>query len=460
MDFTVHKNDVTIIQLCLYNIPLIFYFVHLLIKYAKCNIAQYVIFLFTVGIFSDLGRILPLGNSGIHIYYVISMIWGIHLLHKYGIDKNRSNISLLRSFALYICYFIFISIIIHHDNIFLVTSQSFRYIIPVLVYFIVDSFIKQTNGRGVIIFHRVIRDLIMSQIIFCIIKLIVLRATQEGLVGSLSGLEGGGAGTSFPMLALLWLAFVTKMKFSRKFWLYAVGLLFIGFMTGKRAIWILFPLEFVILFLYYRAKDVASLTKYITPAIIVGCLFLYLGLRLSPTLNPDKKVWGRFDIEYAYDYALKYSGGSEASEGGISINEGEGRFGALKLFINDILDIGNYNNIFLFGYGNEEIKYYDKTDYTNRDTNKGIDHRGSITEIVYMYFISGFIGVVLFLCYFLRMLFMITRDKFIWIVILVVFYDLFLYNGMIVHNVPMQSLLYIFALTTSIAVKYKQYKVE
>ncbi len=419
-------------------------------KYVKSSIAKYIIFLFTIGVFSDIGNIFALGNGGIHLYLVVSLLWGVRLLHRYGFNEKRKGV--LLCFLLYISYFIFVSIVIHGDNIFLVTSQTLKYVVPIVTFFVADSFVKKSKGQGVVLLHKVINDVIVAQILFCIVKLAVLGAAQEGLVGSLSGLSGGGAGTSFPMLALLWLAFVTNMRFSRKFWLYNIGFLFIGFMTAKRAIWILYPAEFIILFLYYRAKDIVSLAKYIVPAIIIGLFFLYIGLRLSPTLNPDKKVWGRFDLEYAYNYAVKYSGGSETVEGEQTVEEGDGRIGAVLLFWNSVTDVFNYDKQVLLGYGNERIKYYDKRGYSDRDANFGVSYRGGITGIVFMYFISGVVGVILFLIFLWQMFTQSRKNRVVWIAFGVVMFDFIFYNGQMIINIPMVSLLFLVILTYRIGV--------
>ncbi|MFR9606675.1 MAG: hypothetical protein SNI42_06740 [Rikenellaceae bacterium] len=452
MDFFVTRFGVSNAQLWIYNIFLIVYFVYLFQKYNKSNVAQYIIFLFTVGIAADMGRLLSLGNTASHIYLLTSAIWGIFLLHKYGFTIRRG---ILFSYIIYIIYFVTCSIIIHKDNALLVTSQSFKYTVPLIVFFVVDAYIVASKRKGVILIHKVLNDIIIAQILFCLFKLCVLQATQEGLVGSLTGRDGGGAGTSFPLLCMLWLAFVSKMKFSRKFWYYTLGFIFIGFMTGKRAIWLVFPLEFIVLYIYYRAKDISSLIKYIVPALLIVCGFLYFGVKLSPTLNPDKKVWGRFDLEYTYSYIISYSGGSETSAGKTSINEGDGRLGAALLLWNDVTDVVNYDKQVLLGVGNEQIKYYDRENYSDRDTNLGVSYRGGITGIVFMYFISGILGVILFFIYLYNMFVQSSKSKIVWIVFGITMFDFIFYNGQIINNVPMMSMLFLLILICRIGVYNK-----
>lgn len=450
MDFFITRAGISNTQLWLYNIAMIVYFVYLFWRYRKHNIATYIIFLFTVGVFTDLSRLIGFAsNTMMHIYLVISFAWGGMLLNKYGF---KSKNSILISFVVYLLYFVVNSVVIHGDNIPLIVSQSLKYSIPVITFFVAESYMYGTRGKGVIVLNHVLKNIILAQIIFCAIKLIVLQATQEGLVGSLTGRDGGGAGTSFPLLCMLWLGYVTKMKFSKKFFFYLLGFFFIGFMTGKRAVWLLLPVEIIILYLYYKVKDFSQLLKYIFPAIILGCLFLYAGLRLSPTLNPDKKVGGRFDLEYAYNYALTYSGGSETNSGQTEVKEGDGRLGAALLFWNRATNIFDYNQETLVGVGNEKIKYYDKTKYFDKDANMGVSYRGGVTGVVFMFFISGIVGVILFLSYFFQILLNNRRESIAWILLAVTMFDFVFYNGQIVNNVAMQSMLFLIILICRIGV--------
>jgi hypothetical protein len=438
MDFSIGNNSITNIQLWIYNISLIIYFVFLFKKYSRWNIACYLIFLFTVGIASDLGLLFSIGNTVEHIYLVICFIWGISLLSKYGF---RSKYCILYSFSAYIFYFFFVSFFKHDDNLPLVISQSLKYIIPIISYFVFESYLKLTNGRSSKLFNLVLKDLILAQIVFCVIKLIVLQAIQEGLVGSLTGRDGGGAGTSFPLLCMIWLAYNTRMKFSNKFFLYVLGFLFIGFMTGKRAIMFLFPLEFAVLYIVYRVKSMPQLMKLILHSFLAMIFFLYIGLKLSPTLNPDNKVWGRFDLEYAYDYAVKYSGGNEDKKGRTTVNEGEGRLGATLLFWNKFIDVSNYDTKILFGVGNEYMRYNTLDTYFDQEYLMGVDYRGGVTGITLMYFISGVVGVLLFLLYFIPILLLINDIKMKLVVIGVVLFDFLFYNAQLIEHTALQAML-------------------
>lgn len=162
-----------------------------------------------------------------------------------------------------------------------------------------------------------------------------------------------------------------------------------------------------------------------------------------------------YDLEYTYSYIISYSGGSETSAGKTSINEGDGRLGAALLLWNDVTDVVNYDKQVLLGVGNEQIKYYDRENYSDRDTNLGVSYRGGITGIVFMYFISGILGVILFFIYLYNMFVQSSKSKIVWIVFGITMFDFIFYNGQIINNVPMMSMLFLLILICRIGVYNK-----
>jgi hypothetical protein len=297
------------------------------------------------------------------------------------------------------------------------------------------------------------KQLLIVQIFFCIIKVFLLKGYLEGWVGSLSGLRGGGAGTSLPLLVLCWLALNTDMKISFKNIIFIIGLLFIGFMTGKRAIWFLLPVLFILLYVFVSSKTKgAKIINKLIPIILGGFVLFYLGLRVSPTLNPDNKVWGRFDPQYALNYGMNYSAGvNSPSE---KIQNGEGRVGAVLLMINEIEKIGKVKRVAI-GVGNEYMVYASHDDYSNPDYYFGVRYRGGITGIVMMYFTIGIIGVVLFLFYFFSLFPRIKFSGFRWVLLLTILFDFVFYNAQIINMHAMSVLLMFIILYSNY--KYDKY---
>ena len=71
----------------------------------------------------------------------------------------------------------------------------------------------------------VFEDIIICQIVLCVVKVVILGGFLEGWVGSITGIAGGGLGTSLPVIALVWMALKNDMKFTSRDWLMAFGLL-------------------------------------------------------------------------------------------------------------------------------------------------------------------------------------------------------------------------------------------
>lgn len=456
MDFFKIFTEISNTQFILYNLIMVVVFIYLFYKHRKSSISQYLLFLFSAGVWGDLGSLLFSGNMMLHVHKVIIVVWCVVLLSRYQFQEKDKRSLLL--FLPFFFYFVFLSIWGHNDNVGLVVSQILKYVIPIMTLFVMDGYVARYQMRGLIILNRIFNHIILAQIFFCFVKLVLIQATLEGWVGSMTGIRGGGAGTSFPLLCLLWLAINTRMEFSRKNILYAVGFLFIGFMTGKRAIWLLFPLLYMILLMVYRMRNIKQMSKYLLPTIVLGSIFFYFGLRLSPTLNPEHKVWGSFDPVYAYEYALKYSGGETTESGQVQVNEGDGRLGAVVLFWNDLIDISHYNKVVFWGKGNESIKYYDESKYNNREANFGVSYRGGITRIVFMYFSIGIIGVLLFFIYFIPILCRVRNIRMRWVVIGTVLFDFIFYNGQIIDMFMMQSMLFFIVVMLSFKSKlYTKY---
>ena len=143
---------------------------------------------------------------------------------------------------------------------------------------------------------------------------------------------------------------------------------------------------------------------------------------------------------------------SETNSGQTEVKEGDGRLGAALLFWNRATNIFDYNQEILVGVGNEKIKYYDKTKYSDKDANMGVSYRGGVTGVVFMFFISGIVGVILFLSYFFQILLNNRRESIAWIILAVTMFDFVFYNGQIVNNVAMQSMLFLIILICRIGV--------
>lgn len=419
-----------------YNFTLLIFFFWFIYKHQKSSLHLLIITLFWSGMFSDLGKDI------LNIQKIITLIWSFILFTKTYTPKKSTN--KLTFFILAFCsYFLIDTFAFHNDSITLVLAQLSKYLIPFFIYFAMLSEIK-VKGR-LIFLNKLIYQIILAQIILSLIKYFIIFNGHwfEGWVGSISGNSGGAYGTSFPLLALIWYTLNTNLIFKKKKdLLFIVGLLFIGFATGKRAIWFLFPILFGILSLFIAQKKISK--QYLYYLLLIPLIF-YFGVRLSSSLNPDKKIWGRFDPNYTWNYLIDYSTGKKTDNG--KRQQGDGRVGAVQLVWTNITD-GNLSKEALFGYGAEYILHFDHNNYHNRDYLQGIDHKGSVTGILSMYFAVGLIGVLLIL----SVLFFYPKNiKFLKLrfILLGLQYFLYIFYAGTVISTPALMVLYIYLIILS-----------
>lgn len=412
--FQIHFDQISNNQFWLYNTILLIGYSYLLLKFGRDFLSALIITLFFYGMFSDI-----FGETGTKLYKITTLLWSFALFLYYpfvSFIKNHKTTSIILSITCIL--FVLISIIVHNDNILLVLSQLSKLLIPFFIFSCLYNVIKNDNN-DLYNFNLLFRYILISQIIFSFVKVLILGSFMEGWVGSLTGIRGGAIGTSLPLAGLCWFALQKDMKeFNINDILFIIGLLFIGFSTGKRAIWFLFPLLFIIfIFWVYRHNS----RVFIYSAIFVIPM-IYLGIRVSPTLNPDKKVWGNFDIKYAIEYALEYSRGEKDLNKGTK--EGQGRIGAVKWMSNQI---SNGTTITYAGLGNEYLTYMDSEDYFNSRYYFGIESKGSITYAVKIFMSCGIFILISFIIYIISILNL--RNRYSYTLIFIVLFDCIFYQG-------------------------------
>lgn len=403
----------------------------LLWKYRGNMIPMLIVMLFFGGVIDDL-----MGATGRNVYRIGLLSICVWQSTKGALNHFYQEFPKVFYFlCLYILYYIITSIFINHDNFLLVFSLLSKLLIPFLILMLMlnDDLEDERNANT---WFWIFEDLILIQVGLSIAKMVILGGFLEGWVGSMSGIRGGGSGTSFPLLGLMWLALKTDMNFSRKDWFLAFGLLILGFAAGKRAVWIMFPVLFCILSMYVYRK---SLAKKIIVIFAAAPLLFYLAIRISPTFNPDNKVWGTFDPEYAINYGLKYTAGIDESHTGVQT--GVGRLGALTWMLNQFSQEGKN---MMFGRGNEYMTYASKDDYMNTTYYGGIQSRGNITGIVSTFFTLGIVGIAFFILFF-SCTFLSNRSRFNYVLFGVILIDYLFYNAQVLNLMPLTMLALFFS---------------
>lgn len=427
----IYDYDLASWQLYLYNVVLLSVYLYLMaFKYVGKQVQGYIVCLFFYGMFHDFSVLLTGGRTITNIYQIVMLTWGLILVSRIRLSESiaQQKITFVL-FVIYGLYFFFTSMILHTDNAMLTLAQFSKLLIPLCFLLVMKEVAFQGEIESL---FWTFWELVCLQIVFSLFKMILIGGFLEGWVGSLTGINGGGMGTSLPLLGLILFALKTDLKIkSLQDVVFLIGLLLIGFATGKRAVWILFPVLFFLLGIYAYKRNIAN--KIIIIALAVP-LMLYAGLRLTPTLNPERKVGGSFDPEYALSYGLKYSAGID--NGHQDVQSGVGRIGALNWMWQRLEKMDKST---LFGLGLEYIIYADHEDYSNQSYYQGIQSRGSITGIVNMFMTIGLIGVTLFIL-FVFALFLQNRSRIGRILLVVALFDFVFYNATILTTSPLLSL--------------------
>lgn len=376
--------------------------------------------------------------KGAQLLRAITFVWAIYLFAKLRLwDLFYRFKWLYGAFVTFSLYFIYDTLFIIGDGIIDVFSQYSKYFIP-FVCLLCIWYYGAKDVRNIRVLNQLFFELIFFQILATVLKLLLFKGQWwEGMVGTFVGVRGGGAGTSFPLVALAWVAINTNMEIKHwRSWLFMAGLLLIGIMAGKRAVIVLFPICFLILGIWVARRKYPKQIMYL---LCLAPLFFYVGLRMTPSLNPENKRWGSFDPLYAWNYAMDYSMGKEDKYGERQI--GNGRVGANTLLWKMMIDIESYTENSWRGYGVERIYSADYEQYRDREYNFGVNHRGSLTGIFMMYVAIGLIGVVFFLVYYFCLFQIIPYFRLRCVLLGMVMFDFIFYNSMSIREPPIAILM-------------------
>ena len=339
-------------------------------------------------------------------------------------------------------YFVWDALIYTGDGIFITLSQYSKYYIPFVCWMVLNVYLRK-QPTFLYTMNIFMGELILIQVLSMVLKAVLLRFSwYEGMVGFFGTPQGGGAGTAFPLVALAWVCLNSNMEIRGwKQWALVVGLLFIGIMTGKRAVVVLFPLFFILFAILVAQK---KYSRSVITAIVLAPLLFYVGIRMTPTLNPENKVWGSFDLDYALNYGSDYAMGKKDAKGKTEL--GTGRVGADLLMWERIKDTDAYTPQSWFGYGVKRIfSSNDFAHYYDRDYNFGINHRGSMTGFVMWYLAFGLIGLILFLLYYWFYFQPVKYWRLRLVLYGLVMFDFFFYNAQSIRD-PFIATLVVFVL--------------
>ncbi len=351
---------------------------------------------------------------------------------------------LIASFMIFSLYFVLNNLLNHSESILMIFSQYSKYYVP-FVCLLLFLYYAIKNALYLRYFNQLIGNILIIQACISVYKFWIFGGIFfEGMVGTFGALKGGGIGTSFPLVALCWVAINSNMDIRKwKSWLFVAGLLLVGIAAGKRAVILLFPMLFLLLSVFVCKKKYSNRVWIV---IAMAPLLFYLGVRLTPTFNPENKVWGSFDLEYMMNYTKEYSTG-HVEEG----EEYKGRLGSAFSLWNILKDTDNYSNKILLGegVGRAYSSIEERKDYNQFGQDYNLNSRGDITGVLMLYIAIGIVGVILLIIYYVFLFRIVRYKRLRWVLFLLVMFDFIFYNSTMIRN-PFVSTLMMFVIVYSL----------
>jgi len=212
----------------------------------------------------------------------------------------------------------------HYLNSFLIMAAVYLYPFPQKQLFNINRFVF---------------TLFLIQILASFVKFALIGQYEE-YAGTMN-ITNGSVNTIFPLFAIIFFVFAWLYMGRKKRYLwYSMGFLFMGWAGNKRGIY--FYLFFVLMMiLWKRFRDIRqgsflpmSVLRLVPLGILVLIAVFYLGVRLTPTLNPEKKVWGRYDSDFLASYLYTYNLMDQES------GDYRGRFGGTYILLLDAVSGG------------------------------------------------------------------------------------------------------------------------
>ena len=428
--------------------------VYMLWKYRKDNISLLFILLSWPRVFVFYGKTI---ENLYKIAMLLVCIYIFYQLYAYRVYQKRER-WLLFTFTLFSIQFILSVLLYTQNTITIVFSQYSRYVEILLLYFIVKQIIYNGNGNQLL---SLFYDIGLMQIVLSILKMPLVGWQVEGLVGSFSIL-GGAMGTTIPILWFVNLWYYRKGQLGNWDWLYVLGLLLVGFTTGKRAVMFILPVVVAAFMIYVPKLRLKSST--IAMTILLVPLLLYLGVRLTPTLNPEHKIWGSFDWEYAMGYAETYQFGEEGLQGqaaaleqtnsehvqynggyvgeGSNKIEASGRGGATVAMLR--LLIGEHETIDqdMWGLGFSSMYSTDYDEFDKLPLTIQLNHKGSTTGVFQSYVTTGLLGALCTILFSFIFLFYCRHKRIKYVLLAICAWEYFMYTGILFRTPIFMAVLF------------------
>ena len=368
-----------------------------------------------------------IGWSSLYKYFFSGLLLVVFILN---IDIKKSHASIIWIFLLLTGLYFSSYVIIGADLADTITIYV-TLATPLLLFLILTK-----TRQTVILLKPLVKDLIVFQIIMSVVKL-ALIGINEALVGTI-GYTNGSVAAIFPLLALIFLWQAGYFKNNQNFIIWIIFLSLVTIASNKRAYWFIMP---VVVFYIYYYKDqkikirFISVLKYLPLVLFI----LYVGLRLTATLNPERKFGGYFDRIDAVNYADDYTFAEEqTAKTGIAHGRGAG----VLLTIKDIINNFSQKNT-LWGNGVDLLHAKSRSEQEFLKE-YGFLSKGTMTGFTKIHLTLGLLGVLSYLLYMIGIVRFTKKfsEKHVYRLLLVlVLFEFFFYKGVIFDHWGLTAML-------------------
>ena len=398
------------------------------------------------------------GATAGNVYKVAMLLLCLYVFVRQKAYRSyqRKDGWIMALFVLFSMEYLWTALFYTQNTITIVLSQYSRYVEVVLLYFVIKNAVYRRGQKEQLL--RLFYYIGLMQIVLSVLKFVVFREQIEGLVGSFS-IIGGAVGTTIPILWFIVLWLYRKGQFDKWDWLYVLGLLFVGFTTGKRAVMFILP---VVIFVFFVFVQGIHLKRYMIGVIALVPLLFYLGVRLTPTLNPEHQVWGSFDWDYAIGYAEEYQFGKEGvrgqaeefkveqlqySGGVISARhryiDADGRGGATIAIMKLLLGLHPSTEQDWWGLGFNSMYSTDYAEFDKLPLTIHLNHKGSATGFFQSYVTTGLLGAMCMVLFGFCFWFYFRDKRLCWTIIGICAWEYFMYTGMIFRTPVFMAILFL-----------------
>lgn len=401
------------------------------------------------------------GTTAHNLYKVAMLLLCVYFFYQLHAQRayQQREVWILFTFGLFSLQFMLSVLIFTQNTITIIVSQYARYVETLLLYFIIKRLIYQGRGDSLL---QLFYDIGLMQILLSIIKMPLVGWQVEGLVGSLS-IPGGEMGTTIPILWFIILWYYRKGQIDKWDWLYILGLLLVGFTTGKRAVMFILPVVVAAFMIYVPKLRLKGST--IAMTILLVPLLLYFGVRLTPTLNPEHKIWGSFDWEYAMGYAETYQFGKEGLQGqsdaiaqadehiqyagGAIIAqknqyiEAEGRGGATIAMLRLLIGEHETINQDWWGLGFNSMYSTDYAQFDKLPLTIHLNHKGSATGVFQSYVTTGLLGALCTILFSFVFLFYCMHKRIKYVFWAICAWEYLMYTGILFRTPMFMAVLFV-----------------